>query len=118
LNIDLRNKPGNTDTGTVTSDEGSSPRHELVIQPRFNLPKRFELDPTYRYVSALPAQLVKGYSTMDARLGWHFAEQFELSVVGQNLFQPRHVEFAGDPGGLIGIKRSVYAKITWAIDGR
>jgi iron complex outermembrane receptor protein len=118
LNMDLRNKPGNTDTGTVTADQGSSPRHEFVIQPRFNLPKRFELDPVYRYVSALPAQLVKGYSTMDARLGWHFAEQFELSVVGQNLFQPRHVEFAGDPGGLIGIKRSVYIKLTWAIDGK
>jgi iron complex outermembrane receptor protein len=118
LNMDLRNKTGNTDTGTVASDQGSSPHHEFVIQPRFHLPRRWEFDPAYRYVSALPAQLVKGYSTMDARLGWHFAGQFELSVVGQNLFQPRHAEFGGDPGGLIGVKRSVYAKITWASEGK
>lgn len=118
LNMDLENKPGNTDTGTVASDEGSSPRHEFVVQPRFNLPKRFEFDPTYRYVSALPAQAVKSYSTMDLRVGWSLTESFELSVIGQNLFQPQHVEFGGDPGGLIGIKRSVYAKFTWAIDGK
>ncbi len=118
LNMNLKNKPGNTDTGTVTSDEGSSPRHGLVLQPRLNLPKRFEFDPTYRYVSALPAQAIKSYSTIDLRVSWSPAERFEFSVVGQNLFQPQHTEFGGDIGGLIGIKRSVYAKFTWAIDGK
>jgi hypothetical protein len=37
----------------------------------------------------------------------------ELSVVGENLMQPHHAEFGGDRGGLVGIKRSVYAQITW-----
>jgi iron complex outermembrane receptor protein len=55
---------------------------------------------------------------MDVRLGWRFYEQFELSIVGQNLFQPQHAEFTGDPGGLIGVKRSVYAKIIWKSDGK
>jgi iron complex outermembrane receptor protein len=118
LNMDLSNKPGNTDTGTVTSDQGSSPRHEFVIRTQFNLPKRFEFDPAFRYVSALPAQLVESYSTMDVHLSWRFTEQMELSVVGKNLFQPQHAEFAGDPGGLIGIKRSVYAKIIWTSGGK
>ena len=118
LNLDLASKSGNLGTGMANTDEGSSPRHELVIQPSFNLPKRFELDPTYRYVSALPAQAVKSYSTMDVRVGWRFAEQMELSVVGNNLFQPQHAEFGGDPGGLLGIKRSVYARIIWTSDGK
>jgi len=118
LNMNLKNKPGNTDTGTVASDEGSSPRHGFALQPHLNLPKRFEFDPTYRYVSALPAQPVKSYSTMDVRVGWSPAERFEFSIVGQNLFQPQHAEFGGDIGGLVGIKRSVYAKLTWAIDGK
>jgi iron complex outermembrane receptor protein len=61
----------------------------------------------------MPAQGVKSYNTADARFGWHFAGQLELSLVGQNLFQPHHPEFGGDPGGLIGVKRSVYAQITW-----
>ena len=118
LNLDLASKSGNLGTGMASTDEGSSPRHELVIQPSFNLPKRFELDTTYRYVSALPAQSVKSYSTMDVRVGWRFAGQFELSFVGRNLFQPQHAEFGGDPGGTLGIKRSAYAKIIWTSDGK
>src|SRR5882724_9880534 len=118
LNMDLENKPGSTDTGTVRTDQGSSPRHEFVLRPLFNLPKRFEFDPTYRYVGALPAQSAKSYSTMDVHLGWRFVPQMELSVVGNNLFQPQHAEFGGDPGGLLGIKRSVYARIIWTSDGK
>jgi iron complex outermembrane receptor protein len=59
---------------------------------------------------------VKAYSTADVRLGWHAGPGFDFSVVGQNLLQPYHNEFAGDPGPLVGIKRAVYAKITWSID--
>jgi iron complex outermembrane receptor protein len=113
-NLNLRNKLGNTDIGTVLTDEGSSPRHQVVVQSLFNLPMGFELDPTYRYVSALPALSVKAYTTMDVRVGWHVTRNLQLSLVGQNLFQPKHAEFSGDPGPLIGIKRSAYAQITWA----
>jgi len=61
----------------------------------------------------LPAQLVGSYSTADTRLAWQATRQVEFSVVGENLFQPHHAEFEGDPGPLVGIKRSVYAQITW-----
>ena len=118
LNMDLENKPGSADTGTVRTDQGSSPRHEFVLRPLFNLPKRFEFDPTYRYLSALPAQSAKSYSTTDVHFGWRFVPQMELSVVGKDLFQPQHAEFGGDPGGLLGIKRSVYARIIWTSDGK
>jgi iron complex outermembrane receptor protein len=113
VNLDLKNKLGNTDIGTVLTDEGLSPRHQVVVQSLFNLPRGFELDPSYRYVSALPAISVKAYGTMDVRVGWHVARNLELSLVGDNLFQPTHVEFNGDPGPLLGIKRSIYTQITW-----
>jgi iron complex outermembrane receptor protein len=115
LNMDLSNKSGNTDTATVQTDEGSSPRHQIVLQSLFKLRDGFDFDPTYRYVSALPAQSAKSYSTMDVRLGWQFAEQFDLSVVGQNLFQAHHGEFAsGIPNQPdLGIRRSAYLKIVW-----
>lgn len=112
--LDLKNKLGNTDIGTVLKDEGSSPRHQIVVLSQFNLPMGFELDPTYRYVSALPALSVKAYTTMDVRLGWHMTRSLQLSLVGQNLFQPEHAEFSNDPGPLVGIKRSAYAQITWS----
>jgi iron complex outermembrane receptor protein len=109
----MENGPGSNDPSSVAGYEGSSPRHQGTIQSFLNLPKKLELEQTYRYVNALPAQKVKSYSTADARLGWLFVRQMELSVVGENLMQPHHAEFGGDRGGLVGIKRSVYAQITW-----
>jgi iron complex outermembrane receptor protein len=111
--MDMEDGPGSNDPTSVAGYEGSSPRHQATVQSFLNLPKKLEFEQTYRYVSALPAQMVKSYSTADARLGWLFIRQTELSVVGQNLMQPQHTEFGGDPGGLVGIKRSVYAQITW-----
>jgi hypothetical protein len=33
--------------------------------------------------------------------------------VGQNLFQPHHVEFSYDPGPLVGIRRGFYGQVTF-----
>ena len=65
-------------------------------------------------MSALPAQRVPAYSTGDARFGWRISRQLELSVVGQNLLQPSHPEDGGDPGPLVRIRRSAYARLTWS----
>ncbi len=114
LNLNLESIPGVVDGGNyVSKDEGSSPHNQVTLQSRFNLPKGFEFDQTYRYVSALPAFLVGSYSTADTHFAWRATRQVEFSVVGENLFQPHHAEFGGNPGPLVGIKRSVYAQITW-----
>ena len=108
VSLNLVDKPTNSKTSYVYSYEESSPHNEVTAQILFNLPKGFEFDPTYRYMGALPALSVKAYQTADARLGWHFAKMFDLSVSGQNLFQPHHSEF-----GPVHVERSAYAEITW-----
>ena len=113
LEMNMKDGPGSNDPTSVPNYEGSSPKHQVVIQSFVKLPRKLEFNQTYRYVSDLSAQLVKSYSTGDARFAWQATSQFEFSVVGRNLLQPQHSEFGGDPGGLVGIKRSVYAKITW-----
>jgi iron complex outermembrane receptor protein len=114
LHMALGDKPGYTDTGNILKSYlGSSPSSLVSFQSFINLPKHFEFDQTFRYSSALPAQGVGSYSTVDVRLGWHFGEGLDFSVVGQNLLQPSHAEFGGDPGPLVGIKRSIHGKITW-----
>jgi iron complex outermembrane receptor protein len=113
LYMDLSTRTGSLDPSTVTSTEGSSPHHQAMIQSSLNLPRRLEFDQTLRYESDLPAQQVRAYTTADVRFSWHATPSLDLSVVGQNLLQPQHAEFGGDPGGLVGIKRTVYAKITW-----
>ena len=113
LYIDLKKAAGSSTLSSPRSTEGSSPHHQVAIQSSLDLPGKIEFDQTYRYVSALPAQLVGSYGTADLRLGWHFHPNFEFSVKGQNLLQPHHAEFGGDIGGLVLIKRSVGAEITW-----
>jgi len=113
LHIDLSKKSGSLDASTVGSTEGSSPHHQVAIQSALDFPKELEFDQTIRYVSALPAQRVGAYATADVRFSWRATRSLEFSVVGQNLFQPHHAEFGGDPGALVGIERSAYAKLTW-----
>src|SRR6266404_3449782 len=113
LHMDISKSAGSLDSSTPISTEGSSPQHQVVLQSFLELTKKLEFGQTYRYVSALPAQVIRSYSTADVRLGWHPARSFEFSVVGQNLFQPHHAESKGDPGPLVEIRRDVNAKITW-----
>ncbi len=113
LNLDLDNKSWSNDPSSVSGYEGSTPRNQVVIQSLVNLPKKLEFDQTFRYVEALPAQLVRSYETADARFGWHLSRALQLSVAGQNLLQPHYPQFGGDPGGLVQVRRGVYAKIIW-----
>jgi iron complex outermembrane recepter protein len=118
LHFDLRLRPGALDTSAVSSYINSSPHHQVVAQSQINLPRAFEFDQTYRYVSALPAQSVGDYSAVDIRLGWRATRRWELSVGGRNLLQPSHLEFGSDPGPIVRVKRDVYGKLTWTTTGR
>jgi iron complex outermembrane receptor protein len=109
----LKKAPGTPEIGTAGIIEGASPQHQGLVESSWELSRRLELDLTYRYVSSLPSQPVPSYSTGDARLAWRVTPRFEISFVGRNLLQPSHFEYQGDPGPLVGIKRSVYVKVTW-----
>ncbi len=113
LGIDVSNVPGNTDTSAVRTYEGSSPRHQVVLRGLLELGQGIQLDPTFRYVSALPSRGVDGFATFDLRVGWRTPRGLEVSLAGQGLLQPDHVEFAHDPPPPVAISRSVYASIVW-----
>lgn len=112
LHMDVYRAPHSGDVGTATGIEGSSPGHQLTVQSQLDVSKTVQLDLTFRYVSALPGQLVPAYSTGDARLGWRLSPRLEFSFVGRNLLQGSHFEDGGD-GPLVGIKRSGYVQIAW-----
>jgi iron complex outermembrane recepter protein len=115
LHMELKDKPGYTDVGNLLSTYlGSSPTHVANIQSIVNLPKHFEFSQTYRYVSQLPEYSVDPYNTADSRVARGLGEGFKFAVVGQNLLRPSHPEFGGDPGPLVGIKRTVFASVSWA----
>lgn len=113
LHMNIGRAPNSRDIGTAAGIVGSSPQNQVWVQSLLDISKSFQLDLTYRYVSALPAEAVPAYTTGDARLGWRLSRLLDLSLVGHNLLQPYHFESAGDPGPLVGIRRSAYLKLTW-----
>ena len=70
---------------SVRRCQAREPHHQILGQSSIDLPKHFEFDQTYRYVSGLSGQSVGGYNSADVRLGWHISKQFELSVDGDNV---------------------------------
>jgi iron complex outermembrane recepter protein len=65
-------------------------------------------------VSEIANSQAPAYTRADVRPGWWAYESMEVSVIGQNLFSPRHLEFV-DPEGNLSTQdvRKVFAKITW-----
>jgi iron complex outermembrane receptor protein len=113
LHMDLRLAQGSRDPTTIVANEGSSPHQQVKVQSWFDLSRNLELNLTFRYIGVLPYYRVAGYSTGDARLAWRPVRGVEFAVTGQNLLQPHHVEYGVDPSGPVGIRRSVYASLTY-----
>ena len=92
LRMDLRLQPDSTDLTGVNA-ERRSPRHQAYLWSQHDLGAKWHLDWRLRFVDALPAAAVPDYTELDVRIAWRPADRWELSVVGQNLLQPRHPEF-------------------------
>jgi hypothetical protein len=69
--------------------------------------------PDYRFVSALPADKVPSYQTVDSNISYHVKRHVDLSATGRNLLQPRHQEIEGDNSNAVAIKREVFGGLTW-----
>lgn len=112
LRKELQISPGSHDLNRATA-ESDDPEHQVVLQSMLDLPHGFALDTVVRYVAALPDPHVPAYTTLDLRLAWQARDGLELSLVGQNLLEPEHPEFAPTSPGLRQIERGYYGKVTW-----
>jgi iron complex outermembrane receptor protein len=109
--------------------ERDSPRNQVGIRSMMDLPHNIEFDTGLRYVDALPARMrfvngstsggVPSYVVGDARIAWHIIkdkkQDLEFSIVGQNLFNAKHQEFAPSyiQTETTQVETSVFAKITY-----
>ena len=101
-------------TAGLSSPPGASPNHQFQVRSLLDLPHHLEWDNTLGFVSKLTFGDVPAYTRLDSRIGWRVGEFIELSVVGQNLFTPRHAEFFYSYGlNQTLVERSVFAKVTW-----
>lgn len=97
-----------------------SPNHKISFRSGITPVDTVNLDFWLRYnsqVNALSARAlgtvpISEYVTLDARLGWQVHPSVELSLVGQNLLDSRHLEFIEETYILpTEIPRGVYGKI-------
>jgi iron complex outermembrane receptor protein len=93
LHRSLEPKPGSVDTAALAT-VGSDPAQRWTLRSSHDLPGQVEFDAIVRHASALANPRVPGYVAVDVRLGWSPRSDLELSVAGQNLFDPGHGEFA------------------------
>ena len=117
--FDLSIDPKGQDINRGRYYEGATPRHQAGLRSLLDLPGGLQLDAHWRYLSDIrrtpeiaTGEGLDGYTELDLRLAWEAWEQLEISVVGQNLLDERHVEF-GSPATRGQIERSVYAKLAW-----
>jgi iron complex outermembrane recepter protein len=103
------------DSATLATPTGVSPNHQFQVRSLLDLPHHLEWDNTIGYVSKLADGNIPAYTRVDSRIGWRVGEFVEISVVGQNLLTPRHVEFSDTtyPLDHTLVERSVFGKVTW-----
>jgi iron complex outermembrane receptor protein len=115
LEAQLHREAGSGDSSTERTTEGSSPHHQFFIRSLLELGWNIQFDSTLRYVDALPAPNIPSYLTLDLRLAWSPRKDLEVVVVGQNLLDDRHPEFAPTFIGTqrTEVERSVYGMVVW-----
>jgi len=92
--------------------EGLSPRHQVDLQSSLDLPRGVSVDWFLRYSSELRAGPVPAYATSNVRVGWHPLPQLEVALVGQNLHQPRHLEWAAGDASVL-VRRTAHVAVVW-----
>ena len=95
-------------TGLATAD----PSHFASVRSSWDLAPGQELDLSVRRVAALPRPAVPAYTSVDLRYGVQLGRDLDVSVIGRNLFDPRHAEYGAAPGRSE-YERAVAVKLTW-----
>ncbi len=92
-----------------------SSSHSL-LRISYDIKPNHLLDATVRYMGKLRKLDVPAYSALDIRYGWKINKDLEFSVVGQNLLDSKHIEFA-DPVRTSAASpeydRRLFAKVQW-----
>lgn len=112
LKVDAQNRAGSMNSiNRVLTIETSDPQHQASLRSIIQLPLDLELDASVYYTDAITEHQVDNYTRVDLRLAWKPSDNFELSLVGQNLQDNQHKEYAANDVFYTEVPRSVYAKI-------
>jgi iron complex outermembrane recepter protein len=113
LQMDLKTR-GATPSVTELVEKSGVPEHQFLLWSDADLGRHVEWGIGVRHVDELKAQLVAGYTALETRLAWKPTPNIELALIGRDLLDPEHREFA--PSILtfrrVEVDRAVYGKLT------
>ena len=121
LHMQLHVDDASTTSAEVESQPGASPQQQFSVRSLMDLPHQVQFDAILRYVDSVtvPAvytttpQHVPQYFSLDLRLGWKPTKNVEFSIVGQDLLNGEHLEYAPTlQTQTTDVGRSIYGKIT------
>ncbi len=102
---------------------GHEPKHQTSLRGTFKLRHDLDLNVWLRYVDNVSAvylgsasgwHTIDEYTALDLRLAWRPTSTVELALVGQNLLENDHLEFAQENWTRpTEVARGVYGKITY-----
>lgn len=108
--------------GPTEFTEGT-PERIFTLRTGYAISPTLQWDAWLRHASATqtyafqPALRVDPYWTLDMRLGWKASRELELSLVGQNLLDHRHLEAINEPlpSMIHEVERGVYLRADWRL---
>ena len=110
------NLTDNSPTVSTEISAGENPSHQLSLHSAIDIRDDLELDIWLHYVDQLPSLNADSYITAGARLAWRVSDNFEISVVGRNLVDNKHLEYIDEllPDNTPReIERDIYARLKW-----
>jgi iron complex outermembrane recepter protein len=106
--------PASHDAAAASFD-GNAPGAQWQARSAFSIGRGVELDAMLFHAGELTNLKVDAYTRADARLQVPLTRLLSLSVIGQNLFDPAHAEFAGQ-GAIVTptlVPRSASIDLVW-----
>jgi len=103
--------PGNYTYAGGTPLNATDPQNLISLRSSFDLPENIEIDLGGRFVDKIAS--ANGYFVGDVRVGWRPTDNWELSIVGQNLFMADHIENPGVYGNATYVGPEVYGKVVY-----
>jgi iron complex outermembrane receptor protein len=100
---------------TAAAYDGDAPSAQWHARSAFSLTRGVELDAMLFHSGALANLDVGAYTRADARLSIPLTRGLSVAIVGQNLFDPAHAEYAGQ-GAIVTptlIPRSASIALSW-----
>jgi iron complex outermembrane receptor protein len=117
LTMDLDLKSGSVDQPSLSAED-ASPTSSASVWSSYDVTSQVTVDAAVRYVDEVEVfgfMPIDSYVELDLRVGWKPRPGLELSLVGQNLLDDQHPEFAPDfiQTQATEVERSIYGKVTW-----